>query len=116
VPCACLRACQVFLLALRFLSHPLILLKFLQVIIFFSFYDMGSCHLSMPLYNFCSWSLVWSLQAVKTGDTIFIGQYLFTGSETTSVWLEVSNFIEACHVTYFSRQACLSQIIIISLM
>jgi hypothetical protein len=83
---------------------------------FFSFYDMGSCHLSMPLYNFCSWSLVWSLQAVKTGDTIFIGQYLFTGSETTSVWLEVSNFIEACHVTYFSRQACLSQIIIISLM
>lgn len=31
----------------------------------------------------------WSLQAVKKGDTIFIGQYLFTGSETTSVWLEV---------------------------
>lgn len=29
------------------------------------------------------------LQAVKKGDTIFIGQYLFTGSETTSVWLEV---------------------------
>lgn len=29
------------------------------------------------------------LQAVKTGDTIFIGQYLFTGKETTSVWLEV---------------------------
>ncbi|PWA46142.1 pyruvate kinase family protein [Artemisia annua] len=29
-----------------------------------------------------------STQAVKTGDTIFIGQYLFTGSETTSVWLE----------------------------
>ncbi|OAY83135.1 Pyruvate kinase 1, cytosolic [Ananas comosus] len=28
--------------------------------------------------------------AVKPGDTIFIGQYLFTGSETTSVWLEVS--------------------------
>ncbi|KAL1553170.1 pyruvate kinase [Salvia divinorum] len=28
-------------------------------------------------------------EAVKTGDTIFIGQYLFTGSETTSVWLEV---------------------------
>ncbi|CAI9091250.1 OLC1v1026222C4 [Oldenlandia corymbosa var. corymbosa] len=28
-------------------------------------------------------------KAVKTGDTIFIGQYLFTGSETTSVWLEV---------------------------
>ncbi|GJT61992.1 pyruvate kinase 1, cytosolic-like protein [Tanacetum coccineum] len=29
-------------------------------------------------------------KAVKTGDTIFIGQYLFTGSETTSVWLEVN--------------------------
>ncbi|KAF5198192.1 Pyruvate kinase, partial [Thalictrum thalictroides] len=29
-------------------------------------------------------------EAVKEGDTIFIGQYLFTGSETTSVWLEVS--------------------------
>ncbi|KAF1860302.1 hypothetical protein Lal_00037640 [Lupinus albus] len=30
-------------------------------------------------------------QSVKKGDTIFIGQYLFTGSETTSVWLEVSD-------------------------
>eukprot|EP00262_Sarcandra_glabra_P008464 TRINITY_DN219_c0_g1_i3.p1 TRINITY_DN219_c0_g1~~TRINITY_DN219_c0_g1_i3.p1 ORF type:complete len:528 (+),score=69.30 TRINITY_DN219_c0_g1_i3:112-1695(+) len=29
-------------------------------------------------------------KAVKIGDTIFIGQYLFTGSETTSVWLEVA--------------------------
>ncbi|KAL9319126.1 hypothetical protein ACSQ67_015643 [Phaseolus vulgaris] len=29
-------------------------------------------------------------KAVKKGDNIFIGQYLFTGSETTSVWLEVS--------------------------
>ncbi|KAI8539717.1 hypothetical protein RHMOL_Rhmol09G0204500 [Rhododendron molle] len=29
-------------------------------------------------------------KAVKTGDAIFIGQYLFTGSETTSVWLEVT--------------------------
>ncbi|KAK4431082.1 Pyruvate kinase, cytosolic [Sesamum alatum] len=28
-------------------------------------------------------------KAVKTGDTIFIGQYLFTGNETTSVWLEI---------------------------
>lgn len=26
---------------------------------------------------------------VKAGDTVFLGQYLFTGSETTSVWLEV---------------------------
>jgi hypothetical protein len=30
-----------------------------------------------------------SLQAVTPGATIFVGQYLFTGSETTSVWLEV---------------------------
>ncbi|XP_027160754.1 pyruvate kinase 1, cytosolic-like isoform X1 [Coffea eugenioides] len=29
-------------------------------------------------------------KAVKAGDTIFIGQYLFTGNETTSVWLEVT--------------------------
>ncbi|KAB5519903.1 hypothetical protein DKX38_024222 [Salix brachista] len=29
-------------------------------------------------------------EAVKPGDTIFVGQYLFTGSESTSVWLEVS--------------------------
>lgn len=29
------------------------------------------------------------LQAVKKGDDIFIGQYLFTGNETTSVWMEV---------------------------
>ncbi|KAG5055633.1 hypothetical protein JHK85_008143 [Glycine max] len=29
-------------------------------------------------------------KSMKKGDTIFIGQYLFTGSETTSVWLEVS--------------------------
>ncbi|KAG6486079.1 pyruvate kinase 1, cytosolic-like [Zingiber officinale] len=28
-------------------------------------------------------------KAVKKGDTVFIGQYLFTGSESTSVWLEV---------------------------
>ncbi|XP_019454763.1 PREDICTED: pyruvate kinase 1, cytosolic-like isoform X1 [Lupinus angustifolius] len=30
-------------------------------------------------------------KSVKKGDTIFVGQYLFTGSETTSVWLEVAN-------------------------
>ncbi|KGN48226.1 pyruvate kinase 2, cytosolic [Cucumis sativus] len=28
-------------------------------------------------------------KVVKKGDTLFLGQYLFTGSETTSVWLEV---------------------------
>ncbi|XP_024042281.1 pyruvate kinase 1, cytosolic isoform X2 [Citrus clementina] len=30
-------------------------------------------------------------KAVKKGDTIFIGQYLFTGNETTSVMLEVTD-------------------------
>ena len=50
----------------------------------------------------CNFNLIWPLQAVKKGDTIFIGQYLFTGNETTSVWLEVSSFIGACHATYFS--------------
>ncbi|XP_010543595.1 PREDICTED: pyruvate kinase 1, cytosolic-like [Tarenaya hassleriana] len=30
-------------------------------------------------------------KAVIKGDTIFIGQYLFTGNETTSVWLEVTD-------------------------
>ncbi|XP_058739106.1 pyruvate kinase 1, cytosolic isoform X1 [Vicia villosa] len=29
-------------------------------------------------------------KSVTPGDTIFVGQYLFTGSETTSVWLEVA--------------------------
>ncbi|CAN8288770.1 unnamed protein product [Cochlearia groenlandica] len=29
-------------------------------------------------------------KAVQKGDTIFVGQYLFTGSETASVWLEVN--------------------------
>ncbi|XP_068662756.1 pyruvate kinase 1, cytosolic-like [Aristolochia californica] len=29
-------------------------------------------------------------KSVKPGDTIFMGQYLFTGSEATSVWLEVA--------------------------
>ncbi|KAK6942193.1 Pyruvate kinase, C-terminal [Dillenia turbinata] len=34
--------------------------------------------------------------SVKNGVTIFIGQYLFTGSETTSVWLEVSVAVQSC--------------------
>jgi pyruvate kinase len=34
-------------------------------------------------------------KAVKPGATIFVGQYLFTGSETTSVWLEVRKSL--CH-------------------
>jgi pyruvate kinase len=28
-------------------------------------------------------------QMVEPGDIVFIGQYLFTGSETTSVYMEV---------------------------
>ncbi|CAN6885136.1 unnamed protein product [Brassica oleracea] len=28
-------------------------------------------------------------EAVKKGDAMFVGQYLFTGTETTSVWLEI---------------------------
>ncbi|CAI5959699.1 unnamed protein product [Closterium sp. NIES-64] len=28
-------------------------------------------------------------KAVKPGDEVFVGRYLFTGSETTSVWLKV---------------------------
>ncbi|KAF8664696.1 hypothetical protein HU200_054411 [Digitaria exilis] len=47
-------------------------------------------HFSLPFHieiklkqNICR------LQAVTPGATIFVGQYLFTGSETTSVWLEV---------------------------
>ncbi|KAG6752965.1 hypothetical protein POTOM_043007 [Populus tomentosa] len=31
-----------------------------------------------------------AVMAVKKGETIFIGQYLFTANETTSVWLEVA--------------------------
>ena len=63
------------------------------------------------LFMTCNFNLIWPLQAVKKGDTIFIGQYLFTGNETTSVWLEASSFIGACHVTYFSCQVYLSHTI-----
>ena len=35
------------------------------------------------------------LQAMNKGDNIFIGQYLFTGNETTSVWLEVLQYLRA---------------------
>ncbi|KAL6211479.1 hypothetical protein ACLB2K_016705 [Fragaria x ananassa] len=37
-------------------------------------------------------------KAVTKGDTVFIGQYLFTGSETTSAWLEVKLNL---HVTLY---------------
>ncbi|GJT21066.1 pyruvate kinase [Tanacetum coccineum] len=34
---------------------------------------------------------------LKTGDTIFVGQYMFIGSETTSVWLEFGINMEVLH-------------------
>ncbi|CAD5325653.1 unnamed protein product [Arabidopsis thaliana] len=43
-------------------------------------------------------------KAVKKGDTIFVGQYLFTGSETTSVWLEVDE-VKGDDVICLSRNA-----------
>ncbi|RZC82387.1 hypothetical protein C5167_045169 [Papaver somniferum] len=49
-----------------------------------------------------------SVQAVKKGDTIFLGQYLFTGSETTSVWLEVSEVKEVDVVCTVKNAAVLS--------
>ncbi|KAF9591736.1 hypothetical protein IFM89_006082 [Coptis chinensis] len=49
-----------------------------------------------------------ALQAVKKGDTIFIGQYLFTGSETTSVWLEVSEVKEEDVVCVIKNSATLA--------
>ncbi|XP_057470599.1 pyruvate kinase 1, cytosolic-like [Actinidia eriantha] len=47
-------------------------------------------------------------KAVKAGDTIFIGQYLFTGSETTSVWLEVTEMNEEDVVCLIKNSATLS--------
>ncbi|GAA0150155.1 kinase [Lithospermum erythrorhizon] len=47
-------------------------------------------------------------KAVKKGDTIFMGQYLFTGSETTSVWLEVSEIKGADVVCVIKNTATLA--------
>lgn len=47
-------------------------------------------------------------KAVKVGDDIFIGQYLFTGSETTSVWLQVSEVKEADVVCIIKNSATLT--------
>ncbi|XP_042472959.1 pyruvate kinase 1, cytosolic-like [Zingiber officinale] len=47
-------------------------------------------------------------KAVKLGDTIFIGQYLFTGSETTSVWLEVAELKGEDVVCIIKNSATLS--------
>ncbi|CAK9177230.1 unnamed protein product [Ilex paraguariensis] len=47
-------------------------------------------------------------KAVKKGDTIFIGQYLFTGSETTSVWLEVDEVKDEDVVCVIKNSATLA--------
>ncbi|KAK4480401.1 hypothetical protein RD792_013473 [Penstemon davidsonii] len=47
-------------------------------------------------------------KAVKKGDDIFIGQYLFTGSETTSIWLEVSEVKDEDVVCLIKNSATLS--------
>ncbi|XP_022857501.1 pyruvate kinase 1, cytosolic-like [Olea europaea var. sylvestris] len=47
-------------------------------------------------------------KAVKPGDTIFIGQYLFSGSETTSVWLEVTEVKEEDVVCMIKNSATLA--------
>ncbi|KAI3977592.1 hypothetical protein MKX01_000505 [Papaver californicum] len=47
-------------------------------------------------------------KAVKKGDTIFLGQYLFTGSETTSVWLEVPKVKEVNVVCIVKNAVILS--------
>ncbi|KAG9134616.1 hypothetical protein Leryth_000934 [Lithospermum erythrorhizon] len=50
----------------------------------------------------------WLAQAIHKGDTIFMGQYLFTGSETTSVWLEVKELEGADVVCVIKNSATLS--------
>ncbi|KAK4478706.1 hypothetical protein RD792_014203 [Penstemon davidsonii] len=47
-------------------------------------------------------------KAVKKGDTIFIGQYLFTGSEITSVWLEVDEVKDDDVVCFIKNSATLA--------
>ncbi|KAL0322014.1 UNVERIFIED_CONTAM: Pyruvate kinase, cytosolic [Sesamum calycinum] len=47
-------------------------------------------------------------KAVKKGDDIFIGQYLFTGRETTSVWLEVSEVKDEDVVCLIKNSAILA--------
>ncbi|KAF2289799.1 hypothetical protein GH714_038679 [Hevea brasiliensis] len=47
-------------------------------------------------------------KAVKPGDTIFVGQYLFTGSETTSVWLEVSEVKDSDVICVIKNSATLA--------
>ncbi|CAI5487870.1 unnamed protein product [Closterium sp. Naga37s-1] len=47
-------------------------------------------------------------KAVKPGDEIFVGQYLFTGSETTSVWLEVHETKGADVICFVKNSATLA--------
>lgn len=47
-------------------------------------------------------------KAVKVSDDIFIDQYLFTGSETTSVWLQVSEVKEADVICIIKNSATLT--------
>ncbi|CAM8973372.1 unnamed protein product [Rhodiola kirilowii] len=50
--------------------------------------------------------------AVKKGDSIFLGQYLFTGSENTSVWLEVVETRGSAVICLVKNTAVLSGVII----
>ncbi|OAY79876.1 Pyruvate kinase 1, cytosolic [Ananas comosus] len=58
--------------------------------------------------NFSGLSKASNIHAVKPGDTIFMGQYLFTGSETTSVWLEVAELKEDDVVCIIKNSATLA--------
>lgn len=51
-------------------------------------------------------------KAVKKGSTIFLGQYLFTGSENTSVWLEVVETKDSDVICLVKNSAVLSGFII----
>ncbi|KAK8952061.1 hypothetical protein KSP39_PZI004553 [Platanthera zijinensis] len=47
-------------------------------------------------------------KVVKKGDTIFIGQYLFTGSESTTVWLEVLETVDQDVICLVKNSATLA--------
>ncbi|CAD5178137.1 unnamed protein product [Musa acuminata subsp. malaccensis] len=71
-----------------------------------NFFSFQSCSLLLDLIK-PTW-MQWMSWAVKQGDTIFVGQYLFTGSETTSVWLEVSEVKGADVVCIIKNTATLA--------
>ncbi|VAH93273.1 unnamed protein product [Triticum turgidum subsp. durum] len=60
------------------------------------------------LFALCNHHLHVGIKVVKKGDTLFIGQYLFTGSETTSLWLEVTETSGAEVICYVKNTATLS--------